>query len=234
MIDKMKPILFNTEMVKAILEGKKTVTRRVVKEKGWNIIGRPKFAGNEFWFYVCMENKEVNSKTATCHLLKPPYNVGDILYVRETWEIQSAHRFECDAKIAYKAGGDMHKIQFETREDYDKFVWNKHIGDGRWYPSIHMPKEAARILLQVKDVRVERLQEIDCEGARKEGCDGRCDVPSNGAEGVLSCVAKDFSIERFQTVWDETIPKHPNKFKRYPYYWNDNPWVWVIEFERIS
>lgn len=83
-------------------------------------------------------------------------------------------------------------------------------------------------------VKVERLQDIDCASALAEGCDGRCDCQSNGAEGVLSCIPKDFSIERFQTVWDATIPKHPNKFKRYPYYWNDNPWVWVISFERCE
>lgn len=220
----VKPILFNTEMVKAILDGRKTQTRRVVKfKKGQN----PKWTG-----YV--PDGDVLYGSNNIPAAKALLRKDDVLWVRETWGIQSAHRFECDAKIVYKAGGDLQKVQFLNRDDYDRFIWNKHIGYGKWYPSIHMPREAARIFLQVTDIKVERLQDIDCAGALAEGCDGRCDCPSNGAEGVLSCITKDFSIERFQTVWDATIPKHPNKFKRYPYYWNDNPWVWVISFERCE
>ena len=216
----MKPILFNTEMVKAILEGRKTVTRRVVKEKGWDITGRPKFSPEpyegEYLFSVCMENKEAYARTATCHFLKPPYEIGEILYIRETWGIQSAHRFECDVKIAYKAGGELNKIQFCNRKDYDDFVFNKRIGDGRWYPSIHMPKEAARIFLRVTDVRVERLNNANYFDCLAEG------IPYRQYE-------KDI-IHDFQVLWDSTIK--PSDIHKYG--WDANPYVWVIEFERCD
>lgn len=220
----MKPILFNTEMVKAILDGRKTVTRRVVKEKGWDITGQPKWANGEFWFNVCMKNKEENAKTATCHLLKPPYVAGDILYVRETWRVRNVYgdftRQDRVAEIEFKAGGKNSYMNI-----YEDSVYSK-----AWRPSIHMPKDAARIFLRVTDVRIERLQDIDCEDARKEGCDGRCDVPSNGAEGVLSCITRDFSLEKFQSVWDSTIK--PSDICKYG--WNANPYVWVIDFEQCD
>ena len=83
----IKPILFNTEMVKAILDGRKTMTRRVVKEKGWRIIDRQEFAIDGFWFFVCEDGKEASERTATCHKLKPPCQIGDIMCVRETFRI---------------------------------------------------------------------------------------------------------------------------------------------------
>lgn len=238
----MKPILFNTEMVKAILDGRKTVTRRVVKENGWDITGRPKWCEKSkdtwFLFNVCKKNKPESVETATCHIIKPPYNVGDILYVRETWrKACAAHKQWINGKsfTVEEEFGFQYKSDGETRfENFfklnDEFNSTEISYSSRWYPSIHMPKEAARIFLRVTDVRVERLCDIDCEGARKEGCDGLCDVPSNGAEGVLSCVTKDFSVEKFQDVWDSTI-KHSEIGK---YGWNANPYVWVIEFERFN
>ena len=163
-----------------------------------------------------MENKEANARTATCHFLKPPYEIGEILYIRETWGIQSAHRFECDVKIAYKAGGELNKIQFCNRKDYDDFVFNKRIGDGRWYPSIHMPKETARIFLRVTDVRVERLNNANYFDCLAEG------IPYRQYE-------KDI-IHDFQVLWDSTIK--PSDIHKYG--WDANPYVWVIEFERCD
>ena len=87
----------------------------------------------------------------------------------------------------------------------------------RWRPSIHMPKEAARIFLRVTDVRVERLQELTLKDAEMEGIDPR-----------------EPMFTKFVEIWNNTVQRHPNKFKRYPYYWEDNPLVWVISFERIS
>lgn len=238
----VKPILFNTEMVKAILDGRKTQTRRVVKERGWDITGKAKFETDGFWFNVCKADRDANAKTATCHHINPPYNIGDVLWVRETWRKACAsHKQWINGSnfTVEEQFGFQYKADLETRFDNffevnDEFNSTEISYSSRWHPSIHMPREAARIFLQVTDIKVERLHDIDCAGALAEGCDGRCDCPSNGAEGVLSCITKDFSIERFQTVWDATIPKHPNKFKRYPYYWNDNPWVWVISFERCE
>ena len=180
----MKPILFNTEMVRAILEGRKTVTRRVVKPQppATSVVRKRSCAWDwSFWADCDMG-----------HLMKPPYHPGDILWVRETWAKSMAGTF------MYRAD-------------------DKAIMVERWHPSIHMPREAARIFLRVTGVRVERLQEMTLKDAAMEGMDLR---------GPM--------FTKFVEVWNSTVPKHPNKFKRYPYYWEDNPWVWVIEFERIS
>lgn len=178
----MKPILFNTEMVRAILEGRKTVTRRVVKPKHLRVLDS----------HYHKEHPEVPDKTLLEKLCLPPYHPGDILWVRETWAKSMAGTF------MYRAD-------------------DKAIMVERWHPSIHMPREAARIFLRVTGVRVERLQEMTLKDAAMEGMDLR---------GPM--------FTKFVEVWNSTVPKHPNKFKRYPYYWEDNPWVWVIEFERIS
>lgn len=216
----IRPILFNTEMVRAILDGRKTQTRRAVKE----------FAGEEILSVRAPDGTEIgkygrdgwrgklpdrHDGNTYCVEAKPPCKVGNILWVRETWNGDW-----CDHYI-YKADGGS-----AVSAGYDK--------EPRWHPSIHMPKQAARIFLRVTDMRVERLQDIDNAGAIAEGCDGRGDRPSSGTDGTLSIVPYDFSVERFQTVWDKTVSKNPCKFKRNPWYWKDNPWVWVITFERCE
>lgn len=193
----MEPILFNTEMVRAILEGRKTVTRRVVKPQppATSVVRKRGCAWDwSFW-----------SDCDMGHLMKRPYYPGDILWVRETW-----------AKDPFGDG----------------YIYPTEVGGAgqKWHPSIHMPKEAARLFLRVTDVRAERLQDITPEQARSEGCDGRCNCPSSGAPGSLSCVERDFSIEKFESVWDSTIK--PTNLHRYG--WDANPWVWAIEFERVS
>lgn len=234
----MKPILFNTEMVKAILEGRKTVTRRVVKEKGWDITGQPKWADRDFWFNVCMENKNANSRTATCHLLKPPYCTGDILYVRETWrKVCAAHKqwingesftVEEEYGFQYKADGYTRFDNFF--EGNDEFNSTEIYYSSRWYPSIHMPKEAARIFLRVTDVRVERLH--DAENLRLEGikisesCND-CYIACNGCNPKNSPTGCDNELEAFAKLWDSTIK--PSDIDKYG--WDANPYVWVIKFE---
>lgn len=195
----IKPMLFNTEMVKAILDGRKTVTRRPVKFKaGWN----PKFTG-----YI--PDGAVLYGSNNIPAVKAPYKTGDVIWVRETWRIQSAHRFEADAKIEYKSGGPMEKVKFKCRLDYDRFIWNQPVGEGKWKPSIHMPKEVARIFLRVTDVRVERLKDITATQAMDEGFTDWND---------------------FVKLWDSTIK--PAYLPTYG--WEANPWVWVIEFERCE
>lgn len=234
----MKPILFNTEMVKAILEGRKTVTRRVVKEKGCDITGRPKFCSEPY------------ARTATCHFLKPPYGVGDILYVRETWRKFCAvekrwlngESFTCDEHFGfqYKAGEgikyDDYFIPFE-----DEFNTVEYTFDGKWHPSIHMPKEAARIFLRVNNVRVERLQQITNEDVCREGVTpkwyaGGCKCNAYEPECMNEPCENRVAYERmchetpFLELWNSTI-KHSDICK---YGWNANPYVWVIEFERCN
>ena len=191
-----KPILFNTDMVRAILEGRKTQTRRVIKssvlEKFINIFWNP--------------NENIH------HCL---YRVGDTLWVRETWGICTADYENCSLYVVYKADSEekSHKISFPT-EKFEKIYNNLTSTDSDWKPSIHMPKEASRIKLLVKSVRVERLQDITDEDAIDEGIE---------IKSLADCLA-GWSIRKFSELWD-------NIYTKQGYGWDINPWVWVIEFE---
>lgn len=171
----IKPILFNTEMVRAILDGRKSCTRRVVKPQPTARYG------------------------AQC--IKPPYQSGDILYVRETWK---------------RALNGYYYYEDWQRDDIADIT--------KWKPSIHMPKEAARIWLKVTNVRVERLQEITVDGCHREGINIETSAVTDGETLNRK---HDFSLEKFETLWDSTVKK--SDIDRYG--WDANPWVWVIEFE---
>lgn len=146
----MKPILFNTEMVQAILEGRKTTTRRIIK------------VNNSLEFMGFKEGKALLGKGCCIHeTIKAPYMLGDILYVRETWK-------QYEKRVG--RGNQCHLEKFygyKTDESNPKNP--SEFYDGNWKPSIHMPKVAARIFLKVTSVRVERLQDITEEGIRAEG-----------------------------------------------------------------
>lgn len=208
----IKPILFNTEMVRAILDGRKSCTRRIVKHDVEAILNSP----------YHKEHPEVEDEQIISKLCIPPYQPGDILYVRETWCKYDDDHIIDGRKYAYKA--DASPISEEARK---KFGY-------RWRPSIHMPKEAARIWLKVTDVRVERLQSITEEGAIREGAEGeKCHHINAGAFGCTDCMNTGW-IEppqvEFMQIWDSTIKK--SDLDRYG--WNANPYVWVIEFERCG
>lgn len=199
----MKPILFNTEMVRAILEGRKTVTRRVVKPQppATSVVRKRSCAWDwSFWADCDMG-----------HLMKPPYHPGDILWVRETW-----------AEMPY---GFVYRVDGEEPDGWDC--------DDRWRPSIHMPRGAARIFLRVTGVRVERLQDITdyrAEGIHpSEACE-ECFAVCGGCDPLNSPTGCDNEIDAFAGLWDRTV-----KPADLPLYgWEANPWVFVIEFERIS
>jgi len=177
----MKPILFNTEMVRAILEGRKTVTRRPVKPRPERaLIPIP----DEKYWLGCFAGDD------KCRAIKPPYQPGNIMYVRETWARSMAGTY------LYRA------------TDTPLIL-------SGWHPSIHMPREAARIFLRVMDVRVERLRPISDAACMAEGitCAWNVDLP-----------------DAFAEVWDRTIKPADRPF----YGWEANPWVWVIEFERCE
>ena len=188
----LKPILFNTDMVRAILDGRKTATRRIVKAPVLYSGTEPPsriFRDSDLFQFQWNTGKTVGG-----FAIKPPYLSGNILYVRETW--------------AEWSGGYVYKAD-EICSAYPlAFV-------DRWHPSIHMPKEAARLFLRVTDVRVERLQEImnDPPGPNnqvvREGCKYGCD---------------------FIAIWENTVQKRD----RDHYGWDANPYVWVIEFERCE
>ena len=192
----MKPILFNTDMVRAILDGRKTVTRRAVKFKpGQN----PQWTG-----YI--PDGPVLYGSNNIPASKSPYHPGDILYVRETW-------YKDPTRYMYKA----------NYSDTEKFFRDGKEVQIKWRPSIHMPKEAARLFLRVTDVRVERLQDITYEGCKAEGFDGV--IFEDDTEGLPA-----IAINRFSRMWDSTIKKKNIGL----FDWDANPWVWVIGFERIS
>lgn len=204
----IKPILFNTEMTRAILDDRKTVTRRLIKEK------------TEYPLACRAVYNPVGLMTAS-GIIRPRYKIGDILYVRETWCKGSLNYGE--ERYYYKADGIIPHCE--------------------WHPSIHMPKEAARIFLRVTGVRVERLQDIitgdyqtpiniNKEGLISSCCfcthhNGDCkDHISQHSPKTLTCKL----LEDFTLLWNSTIKKSDLA----KYGWNANPWVWVIEYERIS
>ena len=190
----IKPILFNTEMVRAILDGRKTCTRRICKDANECTVPDMDFYNADRRTYAVHNfvdkehTEQLSTAERTC-----PICTGDILYVRETW------------KEAPKG--------YYYYEDWQK----DDIADvTKWHPSIHMPKEAARIWLRVTDVRVERLQEITAESALTEGADKYIH-----ANGTLN---EDQTITSFIGIWNSTIKK--SDLDRYG--WDANPWVRVI------
>lgn len=245
----IKPILFNTEMVRAILGGRKSCTRRLVKPQP---DGKHTFPLG--FVTDSTEKKEVgcfgfgiDEYGGSIQYAKPPYQPGDILYVRETWRVGAWDIFNQMIAFDYKDGtcGELtyihdqelfERLVNQSREDARKakcdyngvdFVWEKGKSPCRWHPSIHMPKEAARIWLKVTDVRVERLQEITEAGAEAEGAVnniGMIHAPDNEYDHIHT--AKEHFIE----IWNSTIKK--SDIDRYG--WDANPYVWVIEFERCE
>lgn len=194
----IKPILFNTEMVRAILDGRKTCTRRICKDANEYTVPDMDFYNADRRTYAVHNfvdkehTEQLSTAERTC-----PICTGDILYVRETW------------KEAPKG--------YYYYEDWQK----DDIADvTKWKPSIHMPKEAARIWLKVTDMRVERLQEITSEQICRYGVEVEYPHVLNGEE-------KRYAFSR---LWDSTIKK--SDLDRYG--WNASPWVWVIEFERCE
>lgn len=201
-----RPILFNTEMVKAILDGRKACTRRVVKgyipkdaEFGYTTF-TPKGA------ISCRGMFETGYPGYGEKFIKLPYRRGAILYVRETWSEWT--------------DGYLYKAWTEPFPQPGQFPGIK------WKPSIHMPKAAARIWLKVTDVRVERLQEMDWKDALYEGIDMWPERDGKTGEYIFDENPLDYFID----LWDSTVKK--SDIERYG--WDANPWVWVIEFERCE
>ena len=201
----VKPILFNTEMVKAILEGRKTSTRRIVKE---NVLEK----------FVNL-NWDPNENT---HLA--PYWVGDILYVRETWNFLPC--MKCDATGCCNGV----PIKFKGQSGCFSYKINSNVDTEKWKPSIHMPKFAARIFLKVTDIKVQMLQDITEDEAQQEGIDPEVAIeysnwrptfydPDSGGEPNYR--------EAFKDLWDGI-------YKKKGYEWEGNPWVFVISFKRVE
>lgn len=227
-MSRVLPILFNTEMVRAILDGRKTCTRRLVRFlPGEN----PQWTG-----YIRDGLMLYNGRNEPC-ITKAPYQPGDILYVRETWqylyELDGNEQIIEDTGKYYYAATDT--ISFNTYVD-ENGLEHEHVP---WKPSIHMPKEAARIWLKVTDVRVERLQEMKPVDVIKEGAYLDCwdCLNTYGESGSQCCYGTeeqcsqcDEVMMEWEKLWNSTIKK--SDIDRYG--WDANPWVWVIEFERCE
>ena len=226
----IKPILFNTEMVRDILDGRKTVTRRAIKQQPKSKLcytfagsdcgtwGYPSKTAHEFWG----EEFELPDDITEEELKKkwnPPYHTDDILYVRETWNI--ANMWSEGNKVTFiyrgdKSEEDSARTISVSDDAFDKYGEMMYSNGPEWRPSIHMPKEAARIFLHVTNVRVERLHDAKYFDFIHEG------LPYKQYEREIR--------EDFQLLWNSTIKK--SDLDRYG--WDANPWVWVIEFEVIQ
>ncbi|WP_445458406.1 hypothetical protein [Flavobacterium sp. HNIBRBA15423] len=206
---KIKPILFSTEMVQAILEGRKTQTRRT---KGLETISKNANSyrydgldesgdtGTEYqhFFEIIDHNKKPIEKYCS---IKSPYKIGDILWVREFF-VKFEKWKELEQKFSYYYKADFYNHTF------------------KYEPSIHMPKEACRLFLKIKNIRAERLNDISQADAIAEGI--KKDL---GWKNYLFEGAETDPYSSFETLWKKINGKES---------WNSNPWVWVIDFERCE
>lgn len=214
---KEKPILFSTPMVQAILDGRKTMTRRVIKlpdGMGGKPVGEAGNVENPLGFMY------------PCGIKRPKYQPGDILWVRETWtEMHDAYFYRADAAESIVALMEPH--------------------GAKWRPSIFMPREAARIRLRVTAARPERVQEITEADAIKEGVPTDWPMeavycPICRGEGLVGaahpvtlgymevdCPHCYTAVKRFRNLWNSLNAKRG-------YGWDVNPWVWAYTFERVA
>jgi hypothetical protein len=222
----MKPILFNTEMVRATLDGRKTQTRRVSKlqfhrsEYDRDFISWQEFDDHGNLLRFCDGSLKRYIKNCS------PYGQpGDLLYVREAWDIGAGisgcgEHHRAFYTIEYRAGGPEKELSFIGHSDNDPYSSTLDKGNGGdWRPSIHMPKWAARLFLEITAVRVERLQDMDPSDCIAEGI-----LPASLHGYDMDTEAEKW--EEWITLWD-SIAKPGEK-------WDDNPWVWVYEFKRTE
>ncbi len=218
-----KPILFNTEMVKAILEGRKTVTRRIIKRD----------------LLLCCDF-DTDGTICGCHDKDgdwyeiedfAPYEIGDILYVRESAMITAYGGSDSGYYI------DCHFCNGENKrftvpfEEYKRVmnkcvkIWDeKNPYKSPKFSPYWLTKHEARIWLKVTDVRVEHLQDIDGQGIAREGVDNGKSNPSMGVRW------ENMQRMAFEKLWNSTIKKQDLD----KYGWDANPYVWIIAFERIE
>ncbi|HEK0073075.1 TPA: hypothetical protein SMO17_005166 [Pseudomonas aeruginosa] len=209
---KERPILFTGPMVRAILEGRKTVTRRVVTPQ-------PDFLGS-----MVDPNTPFETLDAGLHArITCPYGEpGDRLWVREAWA--------ADAQVDAIAPSDLSQGEpiWYPADLSVRQTGCSMISKGRVRPSIHMPRWACRILLEITAVRVERLQDISEEQAEAEGTQGcvpYCQSPYD-SDGAPACDCMSLTCkESFQALWSSINGAAS---------WDANPWVWVVEFKRVT
>lgn len=214
---KEHPILFSSEMVRAILDGRKTQDRRVIKPQPDSYILPPVtglWFGNEFHWPTC--NAQYPQQIYKCPYGQP----GDRLWVRETWGI-----FQEDwSDLGWEPEGIVHQEipknkngLINDRNTKQYLVYKSTFGSDEndfWRPSIHMPRWASRITLEITNIRVERVQEISEDDAIAEG---------------LFCYHENYecALDNYPKLWDSINSKRG-------YGWDTNPYVWVIEFRKVK
>lgn len=220
---KTRPIIFNSEMVKAVLDGRKTQTRRVMKPQPpegadlFHFIKDEEWAKkreiDNSWSYFMPGNGDMWPCNDEDKVICPYGKPGDRLWVRESWHCQQTISHTCNAAIHYKAD--------------DTWEWKNYLIpraipklSQKYKASIHMPRWASRIKLEITDVRVERVQDISEEDARKEGWMKNVFGPGN-------------FYRAFESLWDGEKYGGLNMAKK-GFGWDKNPWVWVIEFKKME
>jgi len=214
-------MIFNGEMVRAILDGRKTQTRRVMKPQPEVCPrGGHWWPSNVFKTMLHVEEEMQNGKGGWGGLVGdacPFGDVGDRIWVRETWAEAGAGNVggsRCRAP-------DLKLYRAHVPSHYENVPPAEEI---RWTPSIHMPRWASRILLEITDVRVQRLNSISEGDACAEGVEFDC-MHCDGPFGGCDCTQPDSAEEAFAALWKSIYGKES---------WQANPWVWVIEFKRIE
>lgn len=213
----IKPILFSTPMVQAILDGRKSMTRRV-------IVPQPQ---RDYHIDACKNGTffiDDNTHMGTDMQFKPKYQPGDILWVRETWAQASQNRIVLRADYADE----------KAMIPYEACGMNVEVSLVRWRPSIFMPREACRLFLRVTGVQAERLQDITATDAVHEGIarhgmhNAECYAGGcyNG-DFETACAVCEVPREGFRELWDSLNAKRG-------YGWEKNPWVWVYTFKRCD
>lgn len=204
-MNRIKSILFNTDMVQATLDERKMVTRRICKDTGERCVPDMSFYNADKRTFAVhnyadiFHTDQISLAERAC-----PICPGDILYIRETWCVNPNYKefyYRADRRIGTPAPYGL-----------------------KWKPSIHMPKKAARIWLKVTDVRVERLQNMTLDDFLKEGITVRPEAFNDPETAYMQ------ARRMFKQLWDSTIRKNQIDV----YGWDANPWVWVVEFERCE
>ncbi|HID2693047.1 hypothetical protein [Klebsiella pneumoniae] len=235
---KERGMIFNGEMVRAILDGRKTQTRRIMKiQPEHSGLGLRRVIdskngsddGKYFWSLSDACGLKIRSKSFTC----PFGSVGDRIWVREAFRVHS--RATDVATLVYKASE--RNSWTEQTHRVPVSVCNKPATPEKWTPSLHMPRWASRILLEITDVRVERLNAISPEDAESEGLE-RTNFTGFGDEpGLPSYPEPDVYFDPLKKQWKEYPPEAFAGLWESIYgegSWKANPWVWVIEFKRVE
>lgn len=228
-----RPILFSGPMVRAILDGKKTQTRRVVQARRFDRVDVSEATGRDGWAMVSPRDNWTPEQIAR-EFPNRHGQPGDRLWVRETWQIcRPALTSGINAGAGFvpsyvksedvpwfAANYEDHKFSYPATDDYGE-------DPPRWRPSIFMPRFASRLTLEITDVRVERLQGISTADAWAEGIRPE-DVASHAGDGTADlCDPETAVLDDYRMLWDSlNAPRG--------YSWIANPWVWVITFRRLD